>query len=104
VRKRKLSSTSTAVAIAGGCTRRSTGPWSSSGIGSLGWATRPSQVALRAFMEITAANELDVVRNNPDIAAKHGHALQRLFLRASEHLPPPALDAWVAQSAAALSL
>ena len=49
-------------------------------------------------MDITAANELDVVRHNFDLAAKYGPALQRLFHRASRHLTPAAADAWSGQA------
>jgi len=61
-------------------------------------STRPDQGALRAFVDITAANELDVVRNNSDLGVKYGPALQRLFHRASRHLTPAAADAWSGQA------
>ncbi len=59
-----------------------------------GLRTRPDRKSLRAFVEITAANELDVVGNNSALAAEHGAALQRLFVRASRHLSPSAQQAW----------
>jgi hypothetical protein len=59
-----------------------------------GLRTRPDRKSLRAFFEITAANELDVVRNNSALAAEHGPALQRLFNLASRHLSRPAQQAW----------
>jgi hypothetical protein len=57
----------------------------------------PSAASLRAFMEITAANELDVVRHNPALAAQHGPALRKLLARASRHLSTEARRAWAEQ-------
>ena len=37
-----------------------------------GLRTQPDRKSLRAFVEITAANELDVVRNSSALAAEHG--------------------------------
>src|SRR5215472_5699923 len=54
----------------------------------------PSASDLRAFMEITAANELDVVRHNPDLARQHGLGLAALFDNARQHLSGPARHAW----------
>lgn len=48
-------------------------------------ATVPGGHRWRAFEEITAANELDVVRHNPAIATEHGPALQHLLTRAGRH-------------------
>ena len=48
----------------------------------------------RAFAELTAANELDVVRYNPDLAARHGAALRRLFAGARARLTEAAAQAW----------
>ena len=45
---------------------------------------------LRAFVEITAANELDVLAHNDDMAARHGRALYRLFDRSRDLLSPAA--------------
>ncbi|NNH74954.1 hypothetical protein HLB23_34760 [Nocardia uniformis] len=39
----------------------------------------PAAADLRAFMEITAANELDVMAHNAELAARHGAALYGLF-------------------------
>ncbi len=61
-----------------------------------GLRTQPDRKSLRAFIEITAANELDVVRNSSALAAEHGPALRRLFVRASRHLSPSAQQAWSA--------
>lgn len=55
-----------------------------------GRATRPDIHLLRAFVEITAANELDVIQHNPTINAQQGQALQALFARARRHLSPAA--------------
>jgi hypothetical protein len=54
----------------------------------------PPAPVLRAFVEITAANELDVVRHNPDLAAQHGAGLAALFTAAGHHLSEPARQAW----------
>ncbi|WP_176554723.1 DUF6817 domain-containing protein [Georgenia sp. 311] len=59
----------------------------------------PDRASLSAFMEITAANELDVVRHNPAIAAEHGPALHELVVRASRHLSDKARRAWTDQAA-----
>ncbi|MGW4532185.1 DUF6817 domain-containing protein [Nocardia sp. NPDC004340] len=50
--------------------------------------------ALQAFLEITAANELDVMVHNTELAAMHGAALYQLFARTADHLSPAALQAW----------
>jgi hypothetical protein len=60
--------------------------------------TVPAQPALRAFVEITAANELDVVRHNVEIAHEHGGSLAALFVRAGRHLSFQAREAWSSQS------
>ena len=57
----------------------------------------PDENSLRAFAEITAANELDVVRHNTAIAAKHGDGLLRLFEGAKAHLSAAAWSAWSAR-------
>jgi catechol 2,3-dioxygenase-like lactoylglutathione lyase family enzyme len=54
----------------------------------------------RAFAELTAANELDVVRHNADLAARHGAALRRLFADARWRLSEPAAQAWTREPAA----
>jgi hypothetical protein len=54
----------------------------------------PPAPALRAFMEITAANELDVIHHNPDLAAQHGAGLAALFTDAGQHLSEQARHAW----------
>jgi uncharacterized protein DUF6817 len=45
----------------------------------------PAPGDLRAFLEITAANELDVFAHNEDLAARHGPGL-RLLLEPVSHL------------------
>lgn len=59
-----------------------------------GQTTIPEQVSMRAFAEITAANELDVIRHNQTIATEHGPALDQLFSRSHRLLSPPAREAW----------
>jgi hypothetical protein len=59
-----------------------------------GEAMTPDLDALRAFAEITAANELDVVRHNADIAEREGAPLRQLVERARAHLSDAALQAW----------
>ncbi|MFI5776426.1 DUF6817 domain-containing protein [Nocardia sp. NPDC051570] len=46
----------------------------------------PAAATLRAFLEITAANELDVMAHNAELAARHGPALYGLFDRTRVHL------------------
>lgn len=40
----------------------------------------------RAFLEITAANELDVLTHNPEMASRYGAELLQLFIRAGDLL------------------
>jgi len=54
----------------------------------------------RAFAELTAANELDVVRHNADLAARHGVALRRLFAGARPRLSEAAARAWTPEAGA----
>ncbi|MGW3246188.1 DUF6817 domain-containing protein [Streptomyces sp. NPDC001070] len=53
----------------------------------------PAAADLRAFAEITAANELDVLAHNADLAVRHGPALHRLFDRCRDLLSASAQDA-----------
>jgi catechol 2,3-dioxygenase-like lactoylglutathione lyase family enzyme len=55
----------------------------------------PPEGELRAFLELTAANELDVARHNPALAAEHGADLLELFTRVRDRLSAPAWGAWV---------
>lgn len=57
--------------------------------------------ALRAFMEITAANELDVVRHNDELSRLHGAGLAKLFINAASHLSVSAGTAWAAHQTTA---
>ncbi|MGK4580280.1 VOC family protein [Kitasatospora sp. HPMI-4] len=41
----------------------------------------PADPELRAVLELTAANEIDVLTHNEDLAARHGTALYRLLAR-----------------------
>ncbi|MGN5377440.1 DUF6817 domain-containing protein [Streptomyces lasalocidi] len=54
---------------------------------------QPPAEALRAFLTITAANELDVLAHNSDLARQHGPGLYRLLSRVGPLLPPAARDA-----------
>ena len=57
-------------------------------------------VALRAFVELTVANELDVLAHAPRLAALHGDELARLFRAWRPLLSAPAradVDAWTAE-------
>ncbi|MEU8972833.1 DUF6817 domain-containing protein [Streptomyces monashensis] len=54
---------------------------------------QPPAGTLRAFLTITAANELDVLAHNADLARQHGPGLYRLLTRVGPLLPPAARDA-----------
>jgi catechol 2,3-dioxygenase-like lactoylglutathione lyase family enzyme len=54
----------------------------------------PPEPDVRAFTELTAANELDIVRRNPATAARYGTALRQLFTRARPRLTDTAWQAW----------
>jgi hypothetical protein len=54
----------------------------------------------RNFLELTAANELDLILVNPESAATWGPDFHRLLLRAHEWLTPQALNAWEASVSA----
>jgi hypothetical protein len=58
-----------------------------------------SQADLRAFMEITAANELDVLAHNQELAERFSADLRRLFIRAGTLLSPAARNAFTEQLA-----
>ena len=53
------------------------------------------ELAIRAFAELTAANELDVLRHNPEFAGRWGDELRALMHRMRGYLTPAALTAWV---------
>ncbi|WP_069162500.1 DUF6817 domain-containing protein [Nocardia altamirensis] len=63
----------------------------------------PTEADLRAFLEITVANELDVLAHNAELAAEHGAALHRLFARCRSLLSAPAWQACEAQLGPATS-
>jgi hypothetical protein len=54
----------------------------------------PQPTQARAFAEITAANELDVVAHNPEAAERYGAGLGRLFDRMAPLLSPSAVQAY----------
>ncbi len=54
----------------------------------------PPEPDVRAFTELTAANELDIIRRNPATAAQYGAALRQLFTRARPRLTDAAWQAW----------
>jgi hypothetical protein len=60
---------------------------------------RPRQRDVNAFTELTAANELDVMRHNPEMASRHGEALRDLFAGARPRLTDAAWRAWSRQHA-----
>ncbi|MEU0600672.1 VOC family protein [Streptomyces sp. NPDC006393] len=59
----------------------------------------PAEADVRAVLEITAANELDVLAHNADLAEAHGPALYRLFARSRELLSASAWEACAEQLA-----
>ena len=54
----------------------------------------PSEPDVSAFTELTAANELDILRHNPVMAAQHGAALVLLITCARARLTDAAWQAW----------
>lgn len=55
-----------------------------------GAESEPADPDLRALLEITAANELDLVEHNPDLAARYGPDLADLLTRSRGLLSAPA--------------
>ncbi|MER7930364.1 DUF6817 domain-containing protein [Streptomyces sp. NPDC096057] len=53
----------------------------------------PPADQLRAFFDITAANELDVLAHNTELAARYGPGLHALLTRAGTLLSPAAREA-----------
>lgn len=53
-----------------------------------------SETSARALMEITAANELDVVTHDEVVRSRHKAGLVRLFAASADLLSPPARKAW----------
>jgi catechol 2,3-dioxygenase-like lactoylglutathione lyase family enzyme len=54
----------------------------------------PPEPDVRAFTELTAANELDVLRHNTALAAGHGVALRQFFTGVRARLSEAAWQAW----------
>jgi hypothetical protein len=54
----------------------------------------PPEADVKAFTELTAANEFDIIRHNPTAAAQYGAALQQLFTCARPRLTDTAWQAW----------
>jgi hypothetical protein len=54
----------------------------------------PPERDINAFTELTAANELDVIRHNAALAARHGAALRQLFSGARHRISDAAWQAW----------
>ena len=52
-----------------------------------------SDLELRSFLELTVANELDVLTHNQELTEAHGPALLRLFERVRALLSPAANEA-----------
>jgi catechol 2,3-dioxygenase-like lactoylglutathione lyase family enzyme len=64
-----------------------------------GTTRTPPERDIRAFVELTAANELDVIRHSPAMAAEHGPALLWLFAAARPRLSAAGWQAWSQQPA-----
>jgi catechol 2,3-dioxygenase-like lactoylglutathione lyase family enzyme len=60
----------------------------------------PPERDIRAFTELTAANELDVLRHNAALASRYGAALGQLFAGARPRLTGAAWRAWSGQRGA----
>jgi hypothetical protein len=54
----------------------------------------PDEDSVRAFVEILAANELDVIRHSEEIAREHGEKLKSLIKRVEHRLSVGARQAW----------
>lgn len=59
-----------------------------------GMARELSETELRDYMELTAANELDVITHSADIAARYASELEELMRRAGYLLSSEASAAW----------
>jgi hypothetical protein len=64
-----------------------------------GTTRTPPEREIRTFLELTAANELDVIRHSPAVAAEHGPPLLWLFAAARHRLSAAAWQAWSLQPA-----
>ncbi|MGH3125501.1 MAG: VOC family protein [Streptosporangiaceae bacterium] len=54
----------------------------------------PPERDVRAFTELTAANELDIQRHNPAVGTRYGKALRQLFADARLRLTDAAWQVW----------
>jgi catechol 2,3-dioxygenase-like lactoylglutathione lyase family enzyme len=63
----------------------------------------PPERDIRAFAELTAANELDVIRHNPALAARQGAAMRQFFAGLRGRLTEAAWQAWNQQPSATLA-
>ncbi|AYF78494.1 hypothetical protein D7D52_36965 [Nocardia yunnanensis] len=59
----------------------------------------PTPTEFRAFLELTVANELDVLAHNSELADRYGPPLLDLFTRVRPHLSPAAWSACESQLA-----
>ncbi|MFE3189954.1 DUF6817 domain-containing protein [Nocardia sp. NPDC059240] len=59
----------------------------------------PTPTDFHAFLELTVANELDVLSHNPELTAEIGQPLYDLFSRVRPHLTPAAWSACHSQLA-----
>ena len=64
-----------------------------------GTTRTPPERDIRAFLELTAANELDVIGHSPAMAAEHGPPLLWLFAASRQRLSAAAWQAWSLQPA-----
>ncbi len=64
----------------------------------------PPEPDIRAFTELTAANELDVIRHNPAMATRHGADLRQFFADARKRLTGAAWQAWSQEPSTDLSV
>ncbi|MET7289417.1 DUF6817 domain-containing protein [Streptomyces sp. NPDC005573] len=64
---------------------------------STGREHTPAEADVRAFLDITAANELDVFAHNAELAERHGPALRRLFAASRDLMSPAAWEACARQ-------
>jgi len=57
----------------------------------------PPERDIRAFTELTAANELDIIRHDTALAARHGGALRQFFAGSRARLTDAAWQSWSQQ-------
>jgi hypothetical protein len=56
--------------------------------------TTPSHSVVREFMELTFANELELVRDGKDFRRKYGPEIDKLFGRCERYVSAPAFDCY----------